>query len=190
MTVLHPAAQRYVILPDGRAFMRMPKCASKSLMAIATERREIETHGAPKVIHVVIRDPWERYVSGVRQWMNDRAGVLKNLEHDPCPDEHTMPQSELMLAFGGVDRVLVPLWEIEAHVPNIPWNGKINEEKRKETRDRLAAFGRDWMNEWERRFSGDYALYDLCIGAIGVGTPRLVASRGEDELEGDVPTEG
>ncbi len=166
-----------VSVDKDNAIVRIPKNASSLIAKHGLERNWFYTGNKlhlvePKFFHVVLRDPLERWISGVLEfqqryeyplWM-----ILKNLKKIEF-DEHTVPQYKFLPDYGklyfynmddgGLDILLKHKFKLFPQSPPLPKINSTNETKRKEIKDGIIeAMDKSFVNNIKEYYAKDYKL--------------------------------
>lgn len=126
--------------------------------------RHVGIRGCPERAVVVIRQPWERYVSGVAEWSKTKTillrTVVRDLEKEMSPDAHTTPQHELLRPFLGLTHL--ELVSMEAAARRFGLTEKLNQTSmglKNDVASLLSDLPLNWADAWRERFAPDFLLY-------------------------------
>ena len=169
------------LVDKDNAIVRIPKNASSLVSKYGLTRNWVYVGNKyhrprrfvePKFFHVVLRDPLERWISGVLEfqkrydyplWM-----ILKNLKKIEF-DEHTVPQYKFLPDYGklyfynmddgGLDILLKHKFKLFPQSPPLPKINSTNETKLKAIKDGIIeAMDKSFVNNIKEYYAKDYKL--------------------------------
>lgn len=166
-----------VSINKDNAIVRIPKNASNLMSNYGQERNwfyaENKIHLVkPKFFHVVLRDPLERWISGVLEFQKryeyPLGMILKNLKKIEF-DEHTVPQYKFLPAYGksyfynmddgGLDILLKHKFNLYPQSPEIPKSNSTDATKNLEIKNVIIeAMDKSLINSIKEYYAEDYKL--------------------------------
>jgi hypothetical protein len=166
-----------VSVDKDNVIVRIPKNASSLVANYGLERNWFyvgnELHLVkPKFFHVVLRDPVERWISGVLEFQQRKKypvikflEILKKIEFD----EHTVPQYKFLPAYGklyfynmddgGLDILLKHKFKLFPQIRPLPKINSTKETKKREIQNRIIeAMDESLVNDIKEYYAKDYKL--------------------------------